>query len=415
MIALFAIVALTGLASAASEISISQVNINGIDMLGSYDNIAAFAGQTIPVKVTFTSTSDTPDELIEGVRVEIELEGYRESIDAETDRFSIVPGNLYTRTLWITVPLDVDEHDESALEDFNLYVEVTSKDATGDVEEFTLNLQRDDYKLDVLSVESASSVTAGDTLQLDVVIKNKGIYKISDAFVTASIPELGISKKVYFTDLVPYDTDSGNDNSNSDSVEGRIYLSVPSSASAGTYTLKVKADSRDAEDIVEKSITVLGASSGSDVLATVSSQTVKPGETGAYQLMLVNPTDNIKVYTLVVETASGISANVEGNPMISIPAGSSAIVNVNANAQSEGTYTFNVAVYSGSDLVKRVPLTAVVDKDAKSGTGSSFSADPMTVLAIVLTIVFVVLLIVLIVLLTRSPAKSEEEFGESYY
>jgi len=401
LVALLTVVVLATSVSAAVT-SAHVVNVNGIDLSNSNGNIAAFAGQTIPVKVTFTANVNASD-----VRVIVSLPGYRDDIESRSARFDVVQGRTYTQTVWLTVPSDVNSDDTSSYEDYTLSVRVESK-TDSDEFRYTLNLQRDSYKIEILSVENPTRATAGATLPVDVVLKNTGIHNINDAFVTVSIPELGISGRAYFGDLSAQDTDSENDNTNSDSHERTVYLAIPTNVAEGTYTLEVKAEDRNSKDVVKKSVNVAGSASGSDIFATVTSQTVGVGQDATYTMLLINPTNNVKVYTIVPETSSGLAVSVD-KTMISVGAGESATLTVKARSNTDGNYNFNVAVYSGNDLVKKVSLNI----DAR-GTSSAISfANPMTVLAIVLTIVFLVLLIVLIVLLTRKPQK--EEFGESYY
>jgi len=397
---IFALLTVVALATTTSALAASPVvNINGVD-LAVGGNIAAFAGQTIPVRVTFVANENASD-----VKIVASLGGYRDDISAQTGRFDIVQGRLYTKTVWITVPSDVSSDDSSSNEDYTLFVRVEGKSGSDEFR-YVLNLQRESHAIEILSAENPTRVNAGAILPVNVVLKNIGSHKINDAFVTVSIPELGVSAKVYFSDLVPQDTDSANDNTNSDSYERTVFLNVPANAAEGTYTLEIKAFDRESSDLVKKSVNIAGAASGSDVIATSTSANVAVGQDATYTLLLVNPTNNIRVYTIVPATSSSLAVSVD-KTMVSVGAGQSATVTVKARSGTEGNYNFDVAVYSGNDLVKTVSLNV-------NAKGNSISvANPMTILAIVLTVVFLVLLIVLIVLLTKKPQR--EEFGESYY
>ena len=95
--------------------------------------------------------------------------------------------------------------------------------------------------------------------------------------------------------------------------------------------------------------------------------------------------------------------------MVDISAGSSKTVTVKASATEDGSYTFNVSVYTlDGELVETVPLNLKVEGKTRS------VADPVVVLTIVLAVIFLILLVVLIVLVGKKPQKAEE-LGESYY
>jgi len=121
-------------------------------------------------------------------------------------------------------------------------------------------------------------------------------------------------------------------------------------------------------------------------------------------LIIVNPTNALKAYTIVSDSNKYISTSVSDSVFV-VPAGSSKTVTITANAVEEGDYSFDVSVLSGNTLEDTVTFNAEVEGQA----GSS----PIVVLTIVLAVIFLVLLVVLIVLLGRKP--QTEDFGESYY
>ena len=141
----------------------------------------------------------------------------------------------------------------------------------------------------------------------------------------------------------------------------------------------------------------------------MTGKTLNVGETGDYQILIVNPTNKLKVYKVIPETSDGLQVSVSES-VVAIPAGSSKTITVSAKAMSEGAYNFGVNVFDGNALLNKVALTANV-QGSKTAVSSS---NPVVVLTIVLAIIFIVLLVVLIALLGRKPEKSEE-FGESYY
>jgi len=120
--------------------------------------------------------------------------------------------------------------------------------------------------------------------------------------------------------------------------------------------------------------------------------------------LLVNPTDNVKVYKILTEPVDGLFTKVSST-IVAVPAGSSATVTIIANANEKGNYQFDVSVLSGDELLE----TVTYDLSAEGKT-----ANTTVILTVILAIIFLVLVVVLIVLIGRKPQKTED-FGESYY
>ncbi len=395
VLALFLILAGTVQATEELDITVEEVTINNVDAL-SVDSIAVFAGETIPVKIVFTANEDAED-----VRVKAEINGYRKDISGSTERFDMFENGTYEEVLSLKVPEDIDS-DESLVTNYRLSLRVVTKDKEYNLEDLTVRVQRESYNLEILSVE-AQPANAGNIMQVDVVVKNMGMHKMNNIFVDVSIPSLQVSRTVYMGDLLPQDSgDNGSDND--DTVLRRVFLIIPSETEAGNYILQVEAYNKDESVASEKLVLIQGVGT-SDVLTSISSKQMAVGEEVVYELLLVNPTNSMKIYNIVPEQAENLIVNVD-EQLVTISAGSSKVVKVRVKANAEGTYSFGVNVYSDNELVKRASLNATVE-------GGNIS-NPAVILTVVLAIVFVVLLIVLIVLLTRKP-QTPEEFNESYY
>jgi preprotein translocase subunit SecG len=156
---------------------------------------------------------------------------------------------------------------------------------------------------------------------------------------------------------------------------------MPYDAEAGVYSLEVEVSNEDLTMSEVKQIAVENELPGS---------VIKSGNS----LILVNPTNKLKVYSVIPEGSATASENV-----VVVPAGSSRTVTVNSASKE----SFSVSVLSGETLLGQVEFTG-----SESGASSA-----VIVLTIILAIIFIVLLVALIVLVTKKPEK--EEFGESYY
>ena len=392
LVAIFALAILT-IASASASGTIS-VEVSGVET----DDIAVFAGQTIPVRIVFSS-----DENVTDVRVKAWVSGEKEYA-VSTDRFDMIAGKLYSRLVSVQVPSRVDPS-----EDLKLQVLVESRNSgTVAEEEVSLSAQRESYSLEVLDAIMDSEVKAGSTLAMDIVLKNVGRQLSEDTFVKVKIPALGIEKKAYFGDLSALDQ---SDPDKEDAAERRMTLSIPSNAPTGLYLVELEAYNSESTVTATKKVSIIGGAGDSSVfVASANSKTVAVGEKATFSLTLVNSGDKIRVYELVPETSSTLSVDLSEQVVI-VPAGQSKTVTLDAEASKEGKYNFAVNIYSDGDLVKRYNfMTSVEGKSAKGFAGSA-----TVVLTVILAIVFVVLLVVLIVLLTRKPENKAEEFGESYY
>ncbi len=399
MVSLVAVLALAVLmtVNVSAFANIRSVEIAGAEGLNSVTGIAAFAGQTVPVRVIFDATSNASF-----VRVKADLVGGKDYV-VSSEIFDVVKGNTYTALIALVVPSDINPDEKYSLE---ITVE-NQENGIGDRETINLLTQRESYNVAILDVSMDNQVKAGDSVSLNIVLKNTGRHLAEDTFVRVSIPALGIERKAYFGDLSAVDQGEDSvDGSRQDAAERRMFLNIPSSAQAGIYTVQLEAYNADSSSTAVRKIAVTGASEDSMVVSPVNSKTFAAGDSAEYSLTLVNSGSNVKVYQLSFEAPSGLSLSSDDS-VVAIPAGTSKTVKVAASASKAGSYDFAVNVYSDAQLVKRQAYAANIE-------GSKGAGNATVVLTVILAIIFVVLLVVLIVLLTRKPEKAEE-FGESYY
>src|SRR3989338_8832019 len=379
--------------ASAGFASIAYVETEGLNM-GNCTVFHVEAGQTLNLRVVFSSISNESN-----VRVTARVLG-EPGLYETTERFDVLAGGMYSRSLQLTLPTDIDPS-----EDFVLEVRIESQSSIGAVYNSVFTVQRQNYALDFLSIESDSRVSAGEILPIEVVLKNRGRYDAEDTFVIASISALGISKKIFLEDLSFLDQ-SSNDNED-DSLQGRISLAIPANAVPGLYTVEIKAFNDDSETVATRRVEIVSGNANSLIVSSASSKTFSSGSSGKYALTIVNSGNKILVYNLVTESDDGLTVDLD-NSVIVVPAGSSKTVDVTASSNREGKYDFKVTVLGADNVVvSEEEFVANVE-------GKTVSGNAAVVLTIVLAIIFVVLLVVLIVLLTRKPAKADES-GESYY
>ena len=392
------------------------MKINGQDISQVDQPISIDAGDTVTVDLSFTACEDIDTD---NVKIKAWLSGTDSDVIDTTDKFKMFAGRTYIKHFSLTVPSTLKD----LTDELTLYIRFTSEDS-GDLEldPVDLTIQRTAYNVDVLSIDSATSVTAGSQLAVNIVIKNRGLYRLDDTFVKVSIPEIGAERNVFFGDLTATDgkttycvvdeddeeesIDCSTDEDTQDAVERTAYLTIPANAKAGTYQLEVKVSNDDVTAEASKTVQVTGSEDTLQVLPSATSKTVASGATATFDLILVNSGSKLKIFNIVPEQVSNL--NVEASDsIVTVSADSSKTVRISATPSKEGSYSFAVNVMSDNEVVKRVPFTLTAEGKAIS------VANPVVILTVVLAIIFVVLLVVLIVLLTRKPETTEEE--TSYY
>ena len=363
--------------SAAEVTNNLQVTIDDIDV--SSDDVSVIAGEVITLKAFFTSNVDASD-----VKFRAELEGEKVDVKEIVGPFDIEDGIQRRVTLKIKVPYELKDE---VSDDLRLSVRLYNRDHKTD-ESYDLRVQRLPYSVDVMSIRTKQTVDAGETMSVDVVLKNIGYNYLDDLYVTAKVPALGLERTSYFGDLVQIecvdDEDFGSvdrkcDKDDEDTVSGRFNFKIPYDAEPGIYSIEVEVENDDLtiseikQIVVENEFAQIALKSGSD-------------------LIVLNPTNKLKVYTIVTPTSE---------TLVIVPAGSSRTVPIESSSNSD----FDANVLSNGQVVSTVAFT---------GSEESSSSSPVVVLTVVLAIIFTVLLIVLIVLIGKKP-ESSEEFGESYY
>ncbi|MDP3881364.1 MAG: hypothetical protein Q8Q31_00605 [Nanoarchaeota archaeon] len=405
LVAIFAL-AIASLGNVSAYADIRSVEINDVSVSqNSVNNFVGMAGDTLNVRVTFAATDNVAD-----VRIRAEISGARD-YSAVTERFDVVSGGIYTKHMTVRVPSNIDP-DEA----LDLDISVTSRNnGEGDSETISLLAQRESYLVEILDVDADSRVVSGETLSLDVVLKNRGRHFAEDTFVRARIPALGIEERAYFGDLSAVDQpiiDGHEDRlDKEDSAARRILLRIPSNAKPGVYTIEVEAYNADSTTTVTKKVAVVGSGDESMVVSPAKSKTFRAGGSAEYSLTLVNSGNKVKVYTVTIDAPSGLVANTN-SPILAIPAGSTDTVKVDVSAAKAGVYDFTVTVQSDGELVSKESFIANVEKSGVGGT--TIGGNTTVLLTVILAIIFIVLLVVLIVLLTRKPER-QREVGESYY
>ena len=389
--------------SSGDFVTIDKVRVNGIAVSEGNITAAGDISETVPVEVYFTANRDASK-----VRVKVYLEdGFKDEIYDRTDRFHVVEGSSYAKRFSLKLPSTMDLED--LRQEISLYVQFTAEGEDQVEADYPIEMQRQEFGLNILSIDAPDRVLSGSTIAVDVVLQNNGDERLDNTYVKASIPELGIERKLWFGDLNP--TEENDTEEIPDVITKKIYLTVPRNAVPGTYNIEIEAYNYDTSTTAKQKIVVSGIETGA--LSAVTSKKIAVGEETSFEVVLINPNDRMVVYSITPEEAKGLLVDVE-EPISAVSADSSKTVKVNVKASEsaeEGTHVVTVDVNSEAGLVKQVSFSVNVEKKT---TASVTTASPVFILTIVLVVIFVVLLIVLIVLLSRKPSEPEE-FGETSY
>lgn len=224
------------------------------------------------VRVVFTSDVD-----LTGVKVRAWINGYREEIESATGTFDVFEDIQYTKTVTLKIPQDLDAKD-----DYTLHVEIENKkELTGENEAvIDLTVQRIDNNLDILNLElwsykqNPTGFEAGSTVYLDVVLKNTGNHLAEDVFVTVNVPELKITRTVYFGDVGSYD------NGYEDAVKKTIALTLPADAESGNYIVEVEAFNSKIGTSGTKTLAIADTPDSEDTEAEATESTEAEAENG---------------------------------------------------------------------------------------------------------------------------------------
>jgi len=362
-------------------------------------NPAIVVGDSILIRVEFRSAVNASD-----ITVEVEIEGDKKDVNAETAPFDVESGQRYSKSLRLDVPFDLADE----LSDFvDLNVKISGSGYKSE-KTYQLRIQRESYNADIMSISIPQTLNAGENFPVDIVLKNKGYNDLNDLFVTVRISALNLERTAFFGDLVALECDDRYDaienygvdierkcnEDDRETTSGRVFVQLPYDAKSGVYALEVKVENGDV--VESKTVQVFIKNAFSEGNFIVSGN----------QLLIVNPTNELVVYRLVPQTTSGVSVSLSES-LVAVAAGSSKTVTVDATADVAGTYAYSISIFaSDGSLVDTVNFSKTFE--GKSAT------SPIVVLTVVLAIIFIVLLVVLIILIGKKPRKTEE-FGESYY
>lgn len=372
-----------------------------------YNTPALERDSQLSVKVVFKAEKD-----LSNVKLHAWINGYRKELEARTGEFDVFKGNLYSKTLFIDIPYDIDARDT-----YTLYVKLEGKKEFTGVDEakINMNVQRIANILDILSVDlydrNRNNVfNAGSTIYADVVVKNRGNHKADDVYVKVSIKELGISRNVYLGDLEAYDNHYAHNNDDTKRVT--IALTLPTNTATGVYTLEIEAYNSDLRDKETREIVIERAlAKNVEIIPQVTEANVRTGATAQYSLLVSNTGETGENFIVEVLGANGWATTIVSPASFSLEAGESKIVQIDLNVAKDadaGKYPFTVRVKYGNNAKQynfMANVTQGVEVDWKI---------ILMIIGIALAVAIIVLLILTLIKQSKSSSEEKPEL-ESYY
>jgi len=320
--------------------------------------------------------------------------------------FSYINIKKDKKNLKLELPSDLET--TASGEEYTL--SVTLKDGRGRTlepsAEYELTVQRQNDLVEIQRVIVPSVLEAGKAAKMTVVLKNIGSDEQEDLYLKISSTELGLFEEEYVGDLEAMDEDDNEDVATID-----VPLRISNGALEGTYALKVQVYNDNLEVMTTKTVTVNGiqkAADSTDVVAVEGSLDLKQGQTGVYQLHLLNLGNDAQTYTVSVTGIDGW-ASYDVNPLsVKLNPDSSQLVDLALTVSDKamvGKHTFTVAVDSDGKTVKEMTLTTNIEQ-------STWKVDAMLTSVVVLALI----LVALVAFLVRSrKSEDETEVEESYY
>src|SRR3989338_11399986 len=422
VILLLGLVSLSNVSAGVSpDYAVDKVEVNDREVSESDVNfITVERGDSLEVDIWVrgVSTGAVRDD----ARVKAWVGGYEYGdVSEKTKMFKVEPNSLYSKSLSVTLPDDVDADDNGNSEKYTLHVEVFDGDKEAR-KSYVLRVdeRRHDLRIADVIFRPGTSVDAGDMLFTTVRVENMGDKKEEDIQVKVSIPELGFLARDYIDELVPVDNDNEEEKSGDVDLFGRI----PKNAAPGDYEVKVELIFNRGHDVVSEDFTIRvdceGAGVPGESLISVDAtrKDAKVGEAVSYKLMVANFGSEAARYSAEV-LGVGTWGSVSVDPaFVSVYAGDTGELFVKVTPSAAGEQSFTVKVKSDGQVAKEVNLQTNVVKtsgDLRKGLEIGFA---------VLAILLVILGLIIAFTKLRGEGGDEEEpelgegereAGQTYY
>ncbi|MCG2719457.1 MAG: hypothetical protein L6266_01795 [Nanoarchaeota archaeon] len=209
----------------AADYSIEKVAINGLFIEN--ETVALDLGTRAQIDVWIKGFAE------KDVKVKAWISGYEyDDVQDVSETFQVSTDTLYRKELYLNIPQDLRLDNKN----YKLYIEVSDKkDYVEKVYSVHIQERIHDIIVQDVIIRPGTMTDAGNTLAVQVRLKNYGKRQEQDVKVEVTIPQLGAYSVTYVDFL---DSIDSNDNSESTAF---IPLKIPKDAPTGDFQIKVKA------------------------------------------------------------------------------------------------------------------------------------------------------------------------------
>lgn len=425
----FALSGLFALAAAASNLyDVTDVKIEGVSVSGGNVVTGLELGDTATVDVVIQGTGNSTTcpngnlgDCDTDVKVKVWVGGYEHGdVESVSDTFRIEPGVTYKKSLSLNLPADMNVDKDNS---FTLYVEVyDSRDSKQS--SYQVFLERPRHSLNIVDVVYDSSVTAGQTLDVEVRVENLGEQKEEDVKVEAWLND--VSDATYIDELAAFEEDNEDEES---SASAKLAIPVSGDISSGSYDLTVEVTYDNGyETIVDSfSVTVAGTAAKTEPEVTKEaapavsvSSTVLNGKEEEPTTFTLSFTNSGKTSQSFRVTVNGVSqwatASVNPASVVMSPGEIKDVaVTLTPLDNTAGQQSFSLSILDGEGvLVKDVGMTMAVSDD-----GDGLLSDTGSWLKVGFVILLVIIIIVGLIVAFRKFGDDDEPLepkeGKTYY
>jgi hypothetical protein len=385
-----------------------------------------YAGEKLRVKVFWKADENLSEDEDYSARIRVELA----DVEEETEWFTVRQGWEGYETLVLNLDPDVFDIDDADELEKTYRLHVIMEDENGDeveVDNIMIKVVNQKHYVEIYDVNfpNGKQVKAGQILQVNVGVRNRGHTTEEDITVKVSIPELGLSTRTDKFDLYTENeflSDAYDDDDFHYKLYKTLFLPIPLDTVSGNYDLDVEVTYNDGDNVETKTytITVTSGVAPSDVIINIadSSLQVTRGQGAAYKLTFANLGNEAVTYTIDVSGVSEWGTARVDPKTITIGKDETKEVFIFVTADEDApleTQTFKATVKTGDTVVKEFELKAHIKE---STTGVTDVKEGLQIGFLILLVVLVILGIILIAKKLGKEGKEEEPFVEedqTYY
>lgn len=363
----------------AADYSIEKVAINGLFIEN--ETVALDLGTRSQIDVWIKGSAE------KDVKVKAWISGYEyNDVQDVSETFQVSTDTLYRKELYLNIPQDLKLDNKN----YKLYIEVyDNKDYVEKVYSVHIQERIHDIVVQDVIIRPGTMTDAGNTLAVQVRLKNYGKRQEQDVKVEVIMPQLGAYSTTYVDFL---DSIDSNDNSESTSF---IPLQIPRDAPTGDFQIKVNVlyNNQNEESSTTRMIYVNGIdvqaekTAGSIVLISSKKDHILKEET-EYKVGIANLEKSKKTYTVQVTDLEGWANYAIMPASLDVLEEGSGEFILKIIPFDSGLHEFSIKVLEAGIVVKESSYSVDVDEES-----NLLGSNKNLILGLMITILAVALIV----------------------